>query len=387
MKVSSQIDWMGGGSMDVDHYRNIWTASSGIPLLNDKYNFYYDETGNVRKFRLTDNGVNAEEGIVNDFILGGVLFNGNNPPCNLDSLYDELKIKTLEIKFRTLAGRGADFWTAIGKKPIQQFLKWLESSGLYVHYATLNNVYYSIVDIVDSLFVTQPQFYFGPEWLQALKASWYKFVVAHLDEILPILYRYEYPSLVKADIKDFCYELSDLIQSYGDDEFYLENFRQLLKENGRRGELFFIEDNTPGLLVEEYSSLRIGRCALYKDSIHYFDEEAEAESSLEVIRLYMNGKKLDNYKFIDSKTDRLIQVSDVWVGLLGKLFFVLDESTPDSIRGKMETLTKQQKECVRIINSLIDNAENLHRALIQNVNSIEMVHHRGSLLALMDDLV
>lgn len=373
--------------MDVDQYRNIWSASSGIPLLNEKYRFYYDETGNVRKFRLTDNGVNSEEGLANDFILGGVLFNGNTPPCNLDSLYDELKIKAPEIKFRTLAGRGADFWTAIGKKPIQQFLTWLESSGLYVHYATLNNMYYSIVDIVDSLFVTQPQFNFGPEWLQALKASWHRFVVAHLDEILPIFYRYDYPSLVKADIKDFCYELSDLIQSYDDDDFYLENFRQLLKENGRREELFFIEDNTPGLLVEEYSGLRTGRCALYKDSMHYFDEEAEAESSLEVMPFTMNGGKLDNYKFIDSKTERLIQVSDVWVGLLGKLFFILDESTPESIKSKMESLSVEQKECVRIINSLIDSAESLHRALIQNVNSIEMVQHRGTLLALMDKLV
>ncbi|QWC23635.1 DUF3800 domain-containing protein [Bacillus haikouensis] len=373
--------------MEVNQYRNNWSDLSGIPLLNEKYNFYYDETGNVRKFRLTNSGVNAKEGIANDFILGGVLFKGNYPPDNLDSLYDELKIKASEIKFRTLAGRGADFWTAIGKKPIQQFLTWLESSGLYVHYATLNNMYYSIVDMVDSLFVGQPQLYFGLEWSQALKASWHRFVVAHLDEILPILYRYDYPSLMKAEIKDFCYELSDLIQSYDDYDFYLENFRQLLKENGRRGELFFIEDNTPGLLVEEYSTLRTGRCALYKDSIHYFDEEAEAESSLKVMPFTMDGVRLDNYKFIDSKTERLIQVSDVWVGLLGKLFFILDASTPYSIKSKMESLTVQQKECVRIINSLINSSERLHRALIQNVNSIEMVHHRGSLLALMDEFV
>lgn len=373
--------------MDVDKYRNDWSAFSGIPLIDGKYSFYYDETGNVRKFRLTENGVNAEEGIANDFILGGVLFKGDTPPCDLDKLFDELKMKIPEIKFKTLAGRGTDFWTAIGKKPILQFLTWLESSGLYVHYATINNMYYSIVDMVDSLFVTQPQFNFGNKWIQVLKASWHRFVVAHLDEILPILYNYKYPSLDKADIKEFCYELSDLIQSYDEDDFYLENFRQLLKANGRRGELFFIEDNTPGLLVEEYSGLRTGRCALYKDSIHYFDEEAEAESSLVDMPFTMNGGKLNNYKFINSKADRLIQISDVWVGLLGKLFFMLDQSTPEIIKVKMESLTEEQKGCIRTINSLIENAESLHRALIQNVNSIEMVQHRGSLLVLMDSLV
>lgn len=40
-----------------------------------------------------------------------------------------------------------------------------------------------------------------------------------------------------------------------------------------------------------------------------------------------------------------------------------------------------------IINALIDRTESLHKALIQSVNSIEMVHHRGNLLALMDSLV
>lgn len=372
--------------MDVDEYRNMISEFSGLPLFDEKFCFYYDETGNVRKFRLTENGVNAEEGIANDFILGGVLFKGDTPPCDVDKLFDELKISAQEIKFKTLAGRGADFWTAINKKPIQKFLTWLDSSGLYVHYATLNNMYFSVVDMVDSLFAAQPQFHFGLEWAQALKASLNRFVVNHIEEILPMLHSYNYPSLDKDDIKAFCFDLSDLIQSYGDEDFYLENFRQLLKANGRKGELVFIENNTPGLLVEEYFGLRDGRCAFYKDSVHYFDEEAEAELALKNTIYTLNGQKLSNFKFIDSKKERLIQISDVWVGLLGKIFSELDQSTPEMIMSKMESLTQEQKDCIRIINSLIDRAERLHRGLIQNVNSIEMIQHRGLLLGLLGDL-
>jgi len=66
---------------------------------------------------------------------------------------------------------------------------------------------------------------------------------------------------------------------------------------------------------------------------------------------------------------------------------MLDESTPSKIKSKMRSLKKEQKECIRIMNSLIDRSESLHRALILNVNSIEMVQHRGSLLGLMDELV
>lgn len=267
-----------------------------------------------------------------------------------------------------------------------KYLSWLDNSGLYVHYATLNNMYFSVVDMVDSLFASQPQFNFGQEWAQALKTSLHRFVVNHMDVLLPILHGYNYPSLDKEDIKNFCYELSDLIQSYGDEDFYLENFRQLLKANGRKEELVFIEDNTPGLLVEDYSGLRDGRCAFYKDSMHYFDEEAEAELALKNTIYTLNGEKLFNFNFLDSKNERLIQISDVWVGLLGRLFAELDQSTPEMIMSKMESLTQEQKECIRIINSLIDRAERLHRGLIQSVNSIEIIQHRGALLALMDEL-
>ncbi len=108
--------------MDVDQYRNDWSEFSGIPLLNGRYSFYYDETGNVHKFRLTADGVNAEEGIANDFIIGGVFFKGDNSPCDLDLLYEELKVTSAEIKFKILAGRKSDFWTAIGKSQIYKFL-------------------------------------------------------------------------------------------------------------------------------------------------------------------------------------------------------------------------------------------------------------------------
>jgi hypothetical protein len=76
----------------VDEYRNMISDFSGLPLFDENCSFYYDETGNVRKFRLTENGVNAEEGIANDFILGGVLFKGDTPPCDVDRLFDELRI-------------------------------------------------------------------------------------------------------------------------------------------------------------------------------------------------------------------------------------------------------------------------------------------------------
>ena len=72
---------------------------------------------------------------------------------------------------------------------------------------------------------------------------------------------------------------------------------------------------------------------------------------------------------------------------MGRFFFMLVLSSPDIIKSKMASLTETQKECIRIIHSLISRSERLHIALIQNVNSVEMMQHRGALLRLMDELV
>lgn len=369
--------------MDVNLYRKKISEYSGIPLLNERYSFYYDETGNIRKFKLTSYGVNAVEGITNDFILGGVLFKGDTCSCDINELYNSLNKNVSEIKCKTLTGRGTDFWEAIRKKEVYKFLKWLEKSNLYIHYSTLNNMYYSITDMVDSLFVTEPKFNFGIEWVRNLKRSWYNFVMSHLDEILSVFYRYDYPNLNKENIKDFCYEISDFIKNSDCDDFYLENFRQMLKSNGRKKELCFVEGNTPKILVEEYSSLRINRCVLFKDSEHYFDKEDESEKLLQQMPFTENGIKIKNFQFVDSKDDRLVQISDVWVGLLGKLFFILDKMTPHELISKMETLGAKELECLKIINNLISRSEKLNVALIQNINSIDMVRHRGQMLDIM----
>ena len=48
---------------------------NGVPPFREKMVFFYDETGNCRKFTLKDGVVNAPEAIDYDFILGGIAFN------------------------------------------------------------------------------------------------------------------------------------------------------------------------------------------------------------------------------------------------------------------------------------------------------------------------
>lgn len=53
----------------------------------------------------------------------------------------------------------------------------------------------------------------------------------------------------------------------------------------------------------------------------------------------------------------------------------------------MINLNFEQRDCIRIINKLIYEAEDLNEALIQNINSVEAIYRRHSLLALMNELI
>ena len=56
--------------------------------------------------------------------------------------------------------------------------------------------------------------------------------------------------------------------------------------------------------------------------------------------------------------------------------------TAHELISKIETLGSKKLECIRIINDLIDRSEKLNIALIQNVNSVDMVRHRAQMLNL-----
>lgn len=140
-----------------DHKKAIF-ALNGIPPFEEEMTFYYDESGNCRKFSLTDAGFNNTDALKGDFVLAGVAHEGRSFDIDVSSLYAALDYKEgqKELKFKHLFHNSKDFQSFIGSKRATGFLEWLIRSGLYIHYSALNNLYYSLVDIVDSLWETHP---------------------------------------------------------------------------------------------------------------------------------------------------------------------------------------------------------------------------------------
>lgn len=84
-------------------------------------------------------------------------------------------------------------------------------------------------------------------------------------------------------------------------------------------------------------------------------------------------------RFVDSKSEPLIQLSDVWVGLLSRLYQFLDERSLnyrqiDAVRAA------PQLENLRTIKRLIDRADATHKSLLSQTAPPSVVYAREQVL-------
>ena len=364
--------------MDINMIREM-SNPQGIPYSDKKMTFFYDETGNCGKFSLREDGVNDPTALNNDFILGGVAFLGDKCPVNPEELISALKLQSAELKFKNIYKAG-NFMTFMGSHRTSIYIDWLYNSGLYIHYATINNLYYALVDVVDSLWESQPQYAFSFEWVIQLKSALYNFAKEHLTETLDLLYKYHYPNIDKEEAEDFSQDFCNLIQTYNNEAteqgFLIECIRQMLKYAGRHGELVFLHDNESNILIEEYYMLYQSRCYTFKYSLHHFDYEKVILAKMQKAFMTDNNQPFINYDFIDSKQNKMIQVCDVFVGLMAKLFQFLDAISFESIEHLKTAENKEALINFTKLNVLIERSDNYHKMMIQNVNDINLIQQR-----------
>lgn len=339
----------------------------------------------AEKFSLTETGFNNADALKGDFVLAGVAHEGKSFDIDVSSLYAALDYKEgqKELKFKHLFHNSKDFQSFMGSKRTTGFLEWLSKSGLYIHYSALNNLYYSLVDIVDSLWETHPQC-IGYMW--DIKGALYDFVIEHQDEVIDIFIRHTYPDV--KDVSAFCDELCSLIWEYNDDSkynpgFFLELLRQMLKTAGKLGELIFVQDNEPFMLIQEYYLFYTERCVIFSKSNHIFDEELTVQKQMSNFELYENGIQLNNWQFVKSHENIYVQVSDLIAGLLRKLFMFLDDNSLSDIVSVSKKLNEAQVRNFTLLWMLISKSDEKSPLFIKNVNSQKNAQERRLKLQLL----
>ncbi|MBE1556874.1 DUF3800 domain-containing protein [Sporosarcina limicola] len=315
--------------------------------------FYYDETNNCRKFRIKDGHLNIDKN--KDFVLGGVVLDMDNKEkieSSFNSLKDKLKIQPQikEIKLKNVCSQGSDFLKCISGRKMRDYLTWLLKYDIYIHYAMMDNLYYAIVDIVDSLF----DFNGDLQKTNFFKTLLYQFVYNNTESFVEIFERYNYPNIRSEQSVSFFDDMIDSIESTNNLSSnylkYKDFLIKLFQENKYKEPLFLI-NNKDNIIIEEYYLMYKRNIYMFKNSFHFFDEEVEVENKMHTMILH--GNRLENYNFIKSHNNIFIQLSDITVGMLGKLFEFIKPIRSEDVEYVYYSLNKYQTEGFDLLKSLI----------------------------------
>jgi len=380
--------------MDITENRELEIRFQQLENTDNKYTFFYDETNNIRKLLLKENGgVNIQLKELNqNFVLGGVCYENTTTLTAISfenlkkDLYLDKKIieNNLEIKFKHIAK--GDFLGCLKSNKLKIFLEWIISNNLYIHHSSLDIFYWSIVDILDS----SVQYYehFRYEDLNYFKALLYEVAKVNIEDFLKILTKYNYPNIKSKKNKKFLNEIIKYIDRYKDEVIndieVVDKHSCLvlinILRNAKNKELFFIEDNAPLKLINEFGAFYQKPLGLFINSEHIFDIEEKVINYFDKFEFCNGEVPLQNYIFKDSKDNFLIQISDIMVGLLGKYMTFVNELEFSKIDKVKNSLNPLQTDNMTLLVKLLIKSELKSKAFVHYIAPLTAIE-KGRLLA------
>lgn len=364
------------GTIDVNASRDFDMRINGLTGLDDVFTFYYDETNNTRTLYIGADGFNVPK--VKCFVLGGVAHSGAKRDLHFEELRQALRLQPTvkELKLEHVAK--GDFLAVIDKPKMTTFLQWLSENGLLVHYFALDPLYWALVDIVDSILADAPWLY--PAHFQ-LKSHLYSLLRQDMDATLDFLRRYDFPDVGRARRTQFMHELLDWLEACEDmfPHFEYQMLKGVLQMGAKMDALPFLEDEKPKVLVGQFSTFYIKRFSMFKNAQHIADMEPHIRDLIEPLTFLDEGRPIRNFSFVTSHDEVGVQVSDVVVSVLGKLFSYLNETPREELQALIESLTPVQRHNLGLLNGLLDRSLAENEAMAHFVVSAED-RYRASIL-------
>ncbi|WP_238581356.1 DUF3800 domain-containing protein [Streptococcus orisasini] len=327
----------------------------GVPNMDKEYVLFYDETNNARVFRLKDESFNFDEKAY--FILGGLGFEKGKLPTqdSIETLFMDLQVSKSsdEVKFKHIQQGAKDFISLMSKSRVQKFIQWLYDNDYWIHYYYQDNFYFSVVDIIDSL---DESTFGGFEFSRALKNTLYKYLNRDKDWFIQLMIYFDYPNI--KDHEGFINEVINWIESIQptseSDEFHLEYVKQSIKSY-RKKNLLLLENNIDKVLIQNFKSIYDNAILTFYNSEHIFDEELEIQKLFEQESVEVFGKVAD-YKFINSRDSKLVQLSDLTVGILRIWLSFLEKYSFVELQELLSNLNHIQKQTMGQLQVVMQNS-------------------------------
>lgn len=353
-----------------DCMKNMLVEQGGDAQWFDIFtNLYYDETGNIKKFVVREDSFNVDAGT--HFVLGGIEGEGSVKFEDLKHLFCAQDNIT-EIKSRHVY-KGA-FECCLKSDKLERFLDLIIEKGWHIHFQSLNILYWSIVDIVDSI---KNDLAKDPDINKLLKAMLYRVVKSDIKSVAKLFYDYGYPDLKSSvSLKNFMRELLCLTHKYEKVcpmhlLWHLEMLQIILRTGIEQDSAVFIQDETEHLLINELTSFYEEEIRKYVNCIIVFDNESDIIKAISNRKYMIEGNLLSRYYFVDSKSDTMIQLSDIFVGVMAKYLHAIDTNI-DSLNDYMEKFDKEQYRRFCKLNSVIKRSLDFNQTFIHQITSSEL---------------
>ena len=325
--------------------------------MNKSYKLFYDEFNNVRKFRVKDGRFNVDP--LMHFVLGGLCGNVHDVEFEeLKSLLD-LNATVQEIKSHNIYD--GDFLSALNSNRVTKYLELVNSKCWLFHFSSINLFYYSIVDIVDSLD-------YPVEYTFHLKDV----MSSNLPFSLDVFIKYSYPNIPTIKINNFINDVVSLVDMYINDGHYADIFfmlRCVLICAKDSSELTFVQNEEEGQLIKSLAEFYIQEIYMFKNAIITFDEEKQVLEYINGISILVDGNCQSNYSFVDSKDSIMIQLSDVFVGLVGRYLDFIMQHIND-IDYQIKRFNECQRKNFTLLNKILNNSQLENNAFINQFTSI-----------------
>lgn len=342
-----------------------------------KYIFYYDETNNYRKVKITEKGLNDFKVLFDNFTLGGICFEKNKEKDNKELIMN-LKLQTgQELKSKTFFKGKNTFKDCIEHNKLNLKLNWVLSNA-YVHYSDIDSIYFSVIDIVDSICNNPIGKYFPQDLIDAFNDELYWAIRNNFYFFLNICKKTDYPNVTNEKIKIFYKGLVNIINK----EKYntLKLLKDLIEQFINCNDLIFLKDNEERTIMDSFYSLRQQRCIIFRDSMHIFDKELVDEQKMnDEYMILDDGDRLENYKFIDSKDEVNIQISDIIVYIIAKYLKFLTHYPNENVENTLKSMNKIGKENLIILIQIINKSNKENTFFLETINS-QRVNLRRNLM-------
>ena len=338
------------------------------------YFFYYDEAFNPRKLYIKEKSFNSD--ISYNFTLGGIVCSRQEQEvADLDEIV-RLSKTNREIKLKSIAN--GDFINCLLSSKLTTFLKYLDDKDLLIHFFSVNLLYYSIVDIVDSIINSSINYSItNQDLILYLKNLLYKLSKIELKSLSTLFFKFGYPNIKQESLENFLIEFNNLFETHQRFPEYRLGLRLL---NSIVNEIIFEKKDLPllslnkdSIILEDFSSFYLRPLYLYPNSYHYFDNEMLIAKRLaEIFDGHSSGYS-NFYYFINSQENNKIQFSDVVVGLVSKFSKFIHDKNLNEIGFIIKNLTDTQKKNFHLFSILIYKSKMVNSGFIDYIESLDEI--------------